>query len=387
MKKIFSEKVVALVLIFIAFVVAYYFYQEGKISFLPWKKDTGGIQSKIIEVPFTEKEYKLSYKDKLDSTFDIANFEDEEDWGGDGEFDYSTFLEGESSLFLTSFDGQKARASLKKNFDISNVFNFKFFIYLATEPDNIEELNLIFTGKNLEYKFPVRDLGRGWNLLILPKERFSIKGGENNFSFIEKTSIELVSRPKTRSTINLDSLWAEKEADYLKDWNSNSDKFLSLRKRGNFVGLLMVYLFDSRAVLNKGSAKNYTFQAKFMPLRSGNFGFFLRGDYKSGYGYYLMMDGVGSGSWRIYKYGFFEEKTQVIELAKGEISNFKIEKDQVYWLKTEIRGPRLTFYFSLDEVNFSKLGEAIDSSFSSGGVGVTISGETMVLVDDVQFFQ
>ncbi|PJE69000.1 hypothetical protein COU96_02140, partial [Candidatus Shapirobacteria bacterium CG10_big_fil_rev_8_21_14_0_10_38_14] len=84
-------------------------------------------------------------------------------------------------------------------------------------------------------------------------------------------------------------------------------------------------LYGNRAVLSKGAAKDYTFQAKFTLLRSGGFGLFLRGDYESGYGYYLMMDGVNTNTWQIYKYGLFDEKTQTLVLEKGNISNFKVE--------------------------------------------------------------
>jgi len=390
MKKSIIQKILVIVLIAAAFSVTFYFYQKGEITLFPGKKEKVVNNNPADQIPIIDKEYKISYKDKIDFTFDIANFENNENWYGDGEFDYSTFLEGESSLFLTSLNGRKATITLKKNFDIENVLNFKFLVYLAGDPNDIEELSLVFTGQNIKYKFPIRDLIKGWNFLVLPKEKFSVISSQafgNKQSSIEKIAVELISRPQARTIINLDSLWAEKEKDYLKDWNSNSEKFLSLKRNGNSIGLLALGLYDNRATLSKGSANDYTFQAKFNSLKGEEFGLFLRGDYKSGYGYYLMMGGVNTNTWRIYKNGLFEEKNQALDLTKGEISNFKMEKNRPYWLKAELKGPRLVFYLSVDGQNFIKLGEANDTSFSSGGVGFVISGSDMVLVDEVVFFQ
>jgi len=388
MKKFFSEKIIALILVFVAFIAAYYFYQKGEIAVLP-RKEKGKIEETFtVQLPISEREFRLSYKDKLDSTFDIANFEEGENWYGEGEFDYATFYEGESSLFVTSLDGKKVTVSLRKNFDIEEVLNFKFLVHLATDPTNLEGFNLIFVGKDSQYKFPIREINQGWNFLILPKEKFSREGREGKEGEeIQEVVVELVSRPKTRSTVNLDSLWAEKEDEYQKDWNTDGDKLLSLKKKDNLAGLLVISMGGSRATLKKGSAKDYSFQTKLIPLKSGEFGLFLRGDYKSGYGYYLMMGGVETNTWRIYKYGPFEEKVQSLELAKGNISNFKMEQDKTYWLKAKMIGSRIEFYFSADGREFIQLGEVNDGSFASGGVGLTVSGGNMVLVDEIQFLK
>ena len=126
MRKIILEKAVALVLILIAGGATYYFYQQGEISFLPQKKEKQETKAVVAEIPISENQYRLSYNDKTDATFDIANFENNENWFGDGDFDFSIYFEGETSLFLSSFNHQKASVSLKKNFDIKDVLNFKF---------------------------------------------------------------------------------------------------------------------------------------------------------------------------------------------------------------------------------------------------------------------
>ncbi|HUW22021.1 MAG TPA: hypothetical protein VMW41_05165 [Candidatus Bathyarchaeia archaeon] len=390
-KKTFSEKIIALALIFVAFVIAFYFYERGEVSFLSRKEETAISKTIEVQIPIGDKEYKLSYRDAAASSFDIASFEENEDWSGDKEFDYATFYEGVSSLFITSNDGKKAITSLKKRFNIEDVLNFKFIVYLATDYASIEEFNLVFVSENVGYKFPISGLSQGWNLLVLSKEKFSTytienkEEGESEIGTdIREIVIELTSRPKTRSTVNLDTLWAEKEEDYLNDWNVDSDKFLSIRKEG---GLLAVGMFGKRATLKKGSVKNGTFQAKLTPMKNGEFSLFFRGDYKSGYGYYLIVGGIDTNTWRINKYGLFEGKTQNLNLSKGKITSFEMEKDQPYWLKVEMKENRLIFYFSMNGIDFIKLSEVNDTSFPRGGIGIAASSEAMFFVDDLQFFQ
>lgn len=398
MKKLLNPQIIALGIIFIVILITSYFYQSGEISFLSSGKEKK-IKIETVEVSFVDKEYKLSYQNKLSSTFNIADFEDSENWRGNGDFDYTTFLEGNSSFFVSSYDNQKAIVSLNKAFDIKDVLNFKFLVHLETNSANIEEFNLIFEGRE-DYKFPIRDLHTGWNLLVLAKKNFSIltpaEITEEDFlnkenlqprTNIEKVVIELVSRPKTRTILSFDSLWAEKDKEYLNDWNSNSSQFLSIKKNKKSGGLLALNLSGGRAILKQGSGKNYTFQARFMPLRRGEFGFFLRGDYKSGYGYYLSMNGVRTDAWQIKKRGLFDERNQTIVLAKGRVSNFIMEKDKLYWLKAEMKGAKIVFYFSLNGKDFTKLGEARDDSYSSGGIGIFASNQNMFLIDEIQFFQ
>ena len=74
-------------------------------------------------------------------------------------------------------------------------------------------------------------------------------------------------------------------------------------------------------------------------------------------------------------------------MAKGEVSNFLIEKSKPYWLKAELKDTNLIFSISTDGQAFVRLGEISDASFSVGGVGISVSHENMVLIDDLRFFQ
>jgi len=414
MKKILPEKVFAFSLVLIVFIVVIWFYQQGKIGFLPQKKSTQ-IEKKVVEILFREKEYKLSYKDKFPSAvIGIARFEEDENWQGDGDIDFTDFYEGETSFRLVSQDNKKATLSLFKDLNLEEALNFKFLIKLETDFNGCESLNIIFGNKDLSssYRYSIRDLTKGWNLVTLPKENFTpsvkktivstatleegsieeapIEETAFNWGNIQKVAIELVSRPKNVTSANFDFLWAETKDNYHQDWNTVSDKFLSLGENGESTNLLVVHLAASTASIKRiSSAKDYTVQAKFTPLKTGGFGFFLRNDFTTNYGYYLMMGGVGTNTWSIYKVGFFKDKSQAqnLALAEGSIANFKIEKNKTYLLKSELSGSRITFYLSLDDKNLTKLGEARDDSFSSGGVGIAANGGSIFLVDDIAFFQ
>jgi len=407
MKKILSEKTLAFSLVFIVFIVVIWLYQQGRIGFLPHKKNPQ-VEKKVVEILFKEKEYKLSYKDRpSNAAMEVAHFEEDENWQGDGDIDFTNFYEGKSSFRLVSRDHQKATLTLAENLNLEDALKFKVLINLETEPSSFETLSLIFGNQNLSssYRYSIRELKKGWNLVVLPKEYFAAssqrvetpeEGSEetpvertvSGWGSIQKVGIELVSRPKTVSAANFDFLWAEAGEGYQEDWNTASDRFLSLGKNGKTVNLLVVNLDGSTAALKKiSSARDYTFQAKFTPLKKGRFGLFLRNDFTTGDGYYLMMDGLGTNSWTIYKVGIFEEKRQTIVLAKGEINNFQVEEGKSYLLKGELKGSRIIFYLSLDDKNLTKLGEARDDSLSSGGVGIAAAGGSIFLVDDIAFFQ
>jgi len=399
MKKILSERELAFFLVFVAFLISGYLYQQGKISFLPKKNNIPELENVVAEIPFTEKEYKLSYSNIPPETVkEIAKFEDFEEWIGDGEFDYSNYYEGKSSLSLSGQGHTKSKTSLelKKGFRLDDYVKFKLFVNLRTEPANIEDLSIILADVDSTeiYRYPIRELQKGWNLLVIPQKDFSpvsAKVDTEGFSSggveIKKISFELIPRPRTVASVNLDFFWAEKEEKYLEDWNSESPKLLSLGRFNSSLGLLVVGDFGEVASLKAiGSAKNYEISAKFLPLHPGFFGFFLRSNYKDKRGYYLGMDGIGLDSWQIYKVGTFDDKQKVVPLAKGAIQNFKLEEKKAYWLKAELKNDNLTFSLSVDGNKFIKIGEVNDGSFSSGGVGIA-AVNSMFLVDDFQFSQ
>lgn len=394
-------------MVLIVSLVSWYLYRTGRISFLPKKRDVSQLQNLVSELPFTDKQYKLSYKEKsLNDVFVVSKFEDGEEWRGDGELDYADFLEGQSSLSLTSQGNAVSEASLRltDGFKLADFGKVKLLVKLRSVLENIEEFNLVLTdGNNIAlYKYPVRGLTEGWNLLALPVENFSEVKAEDvltvkdtggseiegqQTALIKKVTFEIISRPRTMASVGIDFMWLEKSEDYLEDWKAVNNEAFFMGKSGDKVALGVCGLNNFFANIKKITAvRNFSLKAKFTPQRGGFFGFFIKGNYQNGHGYYVGLDGVNSNGWRILKYGDWGGKQQEIILKKGEISNFQTENDHPYWLKVDVKGSRLTFSFSVDGISYASIGEVTDDSFPFGGVGV-VAKSSMFFIDDIDFQQ
>jgi len=396
MKNIAVEKAIISVILAIVVITVVFLYKKGEISFLPNRKiEKGQLARNVSFVPFTEKEYRLSYANSLpdNASLEIARFEEDEGWQSDGELDYATVFEGDSSLFLISRDGKRSQAVLKLEnpFDFQTMRNYKLMINFISNPEDLESFKLTFVGADgREYRYFVNNFDAGWHLLVMPRDRFSLK---NPTDRVEKTKIidirlELVSRPKTNSSIYIDSLWAETTDDYQRDWSTGSSRVVSLSKVNGQLGLMLVKPEGYSVAINKiTSAKNYEISAKFTPIKKGNFGLFLRGDAERSFGYYMMLDGIGSSNWQISKYGIFDKTAKFITLDRGFISNLEIENKGSYWLKTKLFGSKISLYISTDGINYTKLGETNDNSFSAGNVGIATNNGGVFLVDDLHFSQ
>ena len=88
------------------------------------------------------------------------------------------------------------------------------FVYLFSNPSNIEEFKVIFSNGKKDYVYSIRDLSEGWNLVVMPKDKFFYESSGENTD-ISKITIDLVSRAKTMVSATLDTLWAEKKSNYL----------------------------------------------------------------------------------------------------------------------------------------------------------------------------
>lgn len=407
MKKIFLERGLVFFVVFIAFLISGYLYKEGKISFVPRKDDKSVIQNTASELPFVEKEYHLSYNGKAQySMLEVAGFEDTERWQGDGEFDYANYYEGKSSLSLNSQNHSLSKASLNLidksdqggSFDLNEILEMRLLVNIRSEVANIEGFSLTLFDRNGNiYHYPLGSFSESWNLLVLPKDRFDVSKSNSygkmsspavpSLERINKIEFTLVSRPKTVASLNLEYLWTERSNLVMEDWYLTNPKYLTLKSDAFGTGVLYLGLLSGNANLKAiSSAKDYSVSMRFTPLSNGSFGLFLRGDYKSGFGYLFILDGVGRNTWQINKSGIFDQKQQTIILAKGSISNFELGENKPFWLKAKLKGDHFAFYLSLNGKDFARIGEATDSSFASGGVGFA-SGGAVLLVDEVQFFQ
>lgn len=399
MKKVLKEKLLPLIFVVTVLLIALAFYLQGKISIFPQKLKTDIIKDKKTEIIYSEKEYKLSYNEKYQNGyFDISHFEEKENWQGDGQTDYVDRFEGNTSLLLNSQNNNKVSASLEigKNLTLDDNFFVSMYINLRTPPETIEDLNIIFIDSKSgeRYRYAIRQINQGWNFPRMQFGQFSAVGSNtqtrprrNQYSF-DKVVFELTSRKGSLASVNLDHLWVERNNDYLKDWNVKDSNFFSLGESIGNVALMAKSYFASMAALKRiGTAKNYNFQAKFIPKEKGAFGLFVNGDYNNGFGYYLVLDGIGSGHWRMFKNGDFGAGTHQILLNQGNISNFQVEEDKAYYLKTEAREFKVFFLIALDGKTFVQLGEVPNDSYPSGGIGIAALDGAFFLVDDLYFNQ
>jgi len=393
MKKQIIGKIVALGFVLAATGIALFLYKEGRISLLPDKTSSSfENREEMASFPFTEKEYSLSYADRaVQGSYDIADFEESENWVGDAKLDYTYYVTGKSGLSFISQDYEKSSASfgLANSFNFDDFSSYKMFVYLFSSPSNIEEFKVIFSNRKEDCVYSIRDLSEGWNLVTMPKDKFFYEPlGED---IISKIRIELVSRTKTMASATVDTLWAEKESNYFENWNISDENSLALKNFSGKDNLLLAGRQENLVASIKEitSVKDCNFSAKFTPLAKGEFGLFIRGNYRNKHGYYLTLSGVDKNNWQIRKIGIFDKEKGVesISLGRGSIDNFRVELEKSYWLRAELSGRTISFSASLDGANFSKLGDVNDGSFSRGGVGIVVSSFPAILLDDLQFSQ
>lgn len=356
-------------------------------------------QTSMVDILFTGGEYKLTYKGANQANLvNIAKFNKTEQWQGSGSLDKDETSIGGTVLSLVDRDRQGTSAYLLTNINLSSVDTIKFSVNLKTNLDDFEILNLLIGNKEMTsfYRFPITNLVKGINYISIPKYRFILAGNESRNSLksdktgitstarpvlswdkIERVELELFSRPNARVNIDIGWIRAEKDDLYSSEWGwDNQEHFLNLDLGTDGKPVLLVQnVGRSVATLKKvGSVKDFTYIAKITSLKRGAIGLLFRGNYKTTYGYYLTVGGVGSNDWSISKYGLDQNQAKISVLLKGQIANFEFGNDKPFWLKVTAKGNGITAYLSLDEKSWTKLGSVIDNEFDSGGIGVTVSG-------------
>lgn len=384
--------------------------QKGYLTLPNFGKKSTVIDVKktsVVELLYTGSEYKLSYADMpAKESVSIAKFDKTEQWQGAGSIE-----EGQTrdDVFLTLVDRdrQKVIAYLNKNMNLSGVDTIKLSVNLKSNPDNIEAFNLLLGNKDMSsyFRFPVTNMKEGENNLTIPKYRFflaedSKEGSSRTISSsealakpqitwetIERIQLELISRPTAKSTVDVGWIWAEKEDVFESDWNWTGDThFFNLDHTSDGkTTLLANNIGGSVATLKKlGSVKDFSYSAKITSLKKGQIGLFFRGDYITGYGYYLAVGGLGTNDWSVSKYHVSNQQPITTVLFNGKISNFEFSKDQPFWLKVSTKGNQIKAYFSLDGKDWTPLGEDNDNEFGAGGVGLAISEGGRGYFDDFQ---
>ncbi len=377
--------------------------KQSKSNIIPQNKQA------LIDVLFTGKEYKLSYSEFPISDFvNIAKFDKTEQWQGLGSMEEDGTVFGGAVLALADRSRQKSSAYLFKDLSLSNADIIKFSVRLKTISDELEVLNVIFGNKDLTsfYRYPISNLREGINYITIPKSRFFfVKEGEKSINEnsktetaksvlgwdkVERVEFELISRPDAKASVDIGWVRGEKEDIFSPEWNWDGDQHffnLDIDSIGKPI-LAVQNSINSNATLKKvGSVKDLNYSAKFLSKNRGKIGLLFRGDYKTGYGYYLTVEGLGTNVWSFSKYNLVDDQPKSTVLLNGQISNFEFSKNQPFWLKVTTKGNKIILYFSLDGKDFTKLGEVTDNDFSAGGVGITLSGGSNGYISDFYLTQ
>ena len=361
-----------------------------------------------VGLKFSDKNYKLDYSSvDPETVLTISGFENNEGWQGKSEFDDVYFWDGDFSLVLTSRNDERLDVFLDKDLNLEDYSIFKMSVYLQTDPADVELTRLYFSDKdkNSYYYYSIRNLVKGWNQLTIPKNKFSAQnvtgenqgqtegtgssGRQNQLSWqnIAKIGLEVASRANSTTDINFDSLKALKNEDYLDDWLVNSPMFLDLSKANNNIYLQGKHFGAAVALLKKLSGiTDFTYSAKLQPLRNNTrSGLFVRGDFKTGYGYYFMIDGVNGNRYQIFKIHLEDGKTVNTVIKNGVINNFIVEKDTPLWLKVEGKGNAFKYSLSTDGKSYSELASVKDSQYKEGGLGISVYDQGATLFDEFRF--
>lgn len=402
------QKFLPVILIAVSIILGgYIMVKKGLITLPSFEKKDNVVnigKNSVVDLLFTGDEFKLSYAG-MDAAklVDIAKFDKTEQWQGSGSIEENT-VSGGVIMSLVDRDREKASSVLFKNLNLLGIDNIKFTVNLKSDPDNVESLNILFGNKEgtKYFRFPITNLVSGMNYFSIPKNRFFLVEGTEaeakktptnapivKVSFgwdkIEKIQLELISRPNSKASGDIGWIRGVKEDNFTPDWNWDGEEhFLNLYNTVD--GKLTLFIQNigrSVGTLKKiVSVKDFSYSVKIRTIKDGYIGLFFRGDYKTGYGYYLATGGVGSNNWSISKYYLDEKQANTKILLKGEIGNFEFNKNQPFWLRVTAKGNNIVANFSLDDKDYTKLGEVTDNEFSAGGVGVAVSNGGAGYFDD-----
>ena len=339
------------------------------------------------ELPFTDKSYAYDYN-SIDPKLveNISIFDPSETWSGSGFYDVRFFFEYPASLVLAGADKNKIVIWKNLNLDLEKIDTYELIVNLRTDPNELENSDLIFIDDNLRIaQYAISMVRNGWDIVQLSKKQFEVDK-QFSWSKISQVRFELTPRPLGKVVVNLAGFRAYGSINLSNDWNYVDKRMMILDKRQNKISLLSrnVGAVPVGVTIKKiTSASNFSFQSAFSPMSETWTGLFFRGNYLNGYGYYLMVNGIGGSQWQVYK--VYKEGLKV--LKRDIIPDFQFKAGKWYWLKVEAKEDMLNAYLSSDGVEFNLLGTVTDSEFTSGGVGIAIGNGAMSLYNDFTFEQ
>lgn len=400
--------IISLLVVLATLLVGGYMLSTKKGDFLSRIKNIRGEvklpQLSLVELKFGEKNIKIdSSTYSKESLINILVFDGSQSWQGDGEIDDTSYREKSYSLLMESRDNFKKEGYLLQRVNLSKYQIFELAVNLQSDPDDLELVRLYFGNKDKSayYQYPLTNLTVGWNFLKIPKIKFSAvnaalgktataSGFGLGWDNIDRIGLEVNSRLNSAVTINFGELVGFESDDYQNNWLTSNPSFLGLakNKEGN-IALQARNVGTSVALIKRvGGISDFTLKAKILPLKpSARSGLFARGDYKTGYGYYFLIDGVTGNRWQIAKAGLVDKSPKLTILKDGLINNFKVEANRPLFVKAEARGSELKFFLSPDGQSFTLLGNVNDSEFKTGGAGIAVLDSGLSQFDEIELNQ
>jgi len=161
-----SSGTIAFYIFIILFIVVAYLNNSGTLtSFLPKPKES---VRNVIEIPFTDKTYKLDFTKKNEGTaVEIADFEEKEKWKGEYRVDDVNFWGGTTSYIIGSKNKVSTVLTLKKQLDLSDMKVIKFLVYSRDQEavENVQKLTLSLNTATGSFDYDILNVKPGWNLI------------------------------------------------------------------------------------------------------------------------------------------------------------------------------------------------------------------------------
>jgi hypothetical protein len=313
-----------------------------------------------------------------------------ENWQGSGFWDRGTNYEGATSLGIISraHDTSLAFYDFNDKIDFAKVKFIDFYLKIS-DLSALENFQIRLSGKNADdfYYYDVTNTQKEWNFLRIPVEQFSRQGDNSafNLSAVSRLGFKIISRPNNVALVNIDQLIIENDSSFLNDWNTVKSEQLSLDKRNDQTHLMLRSLTanDIVTLSSLPGVKDFTYSLKLSPQTVSRMGLFFRGDFKTGAGYYFLLDGKDTNSWQLKKMS--QEKANWIDIAKGEIANNTFKNDKFYWLKVDANKDDITLFLSLDGKKYEPLYNFKDDEYLKGGIGAVIWDKGYGLFDEFNY--
>ncbi|MEK7079086.1 MAG: hypothetical protein AAB929_03370 [Patescibacteria group bacterium] len=313
------------------------------------------------------------YKDS--PTFEIAGFEEGENWKGNFTRDSGRTFDGDTGMNIFT-QGKPNIITLNKPLNLAPFDTIYTYVNIDTEEmiQKIDSLVIRFQTKDKnKATFVVPRLKPGWNLLTLPKSGFK----QNKFDWkqVDETSVELTAKKGETAQIALDRIWSQQSMKGKTDFLSYPKELFNLKTVGKKTFLHLGSPLLSQVLFNKTVEKNdFSYTVSFAPKKFGTFGLSFQTNTKLDEGYFFAIEGNQMNTWRLYKKVGGKEAA----IAQDSLKSNIFEKEAYLWLRIEKKGNKIIPSFSVNNQQYVPFKEIEDSSFSKGYVGIFSKGSYLI---------